>query len=373
MRLRSWWVRSSLFAASFAVPFGVSALAHAEGPCGDQTCPKNWECRQATATDGVACAPGQECAEPTATTFDYCEPLPCSSDADCAADMVCYSETRQICSDPPPCEKDADCAAPADSACTPETRSACVPRYLPPCETASDCGVGFTCEEPTCGCTSGSAGSGGGSAPSAGSSDGSAGSDPVPPDPPGDAGAAEPAEGSAGRPAPGAEDGGAPTPPDEVAPSDCTCPPATEKTCRLTLTACSTASDCPAGFTCETNPETSCSASSDGTTHCDTPNPARICAPPYTALVGSAGGGRGEDASGTPTHAGDPPKSDGTANSGSNGATADPDAETVTHESSSDGCSVARAPRPDTGAFGLAALAACGALGALGLRRKRAR
>jgi hypothetical protein len=377
MRSTRWWVRSGLFAVSFVAPLAVAALARAEGTCGDQTCPKNWECKQATATDGVACAPGEACPEPETTTFEYCAPLSCTSDADCAADMVCYSETNSVCADPPPCAKGADCAAPADGSCTPVTRSACVPRYVPPCETADDCGAGFTCEPEACGCSSGSSGSAGGGTPSAGGgSDGNAGSDPVPP---ADGGAAEPApaDGKAAPPAPAAADGGA-APSDDVAAPDCGCPATPTKVCRLTVTACSTASDCPAGFTCEANPQGVCSSSSDGKTDCAPVEPARICAPPYVELVGGASGpARGEDSGGTPTHAGDPPTSGEGSNSGSTAGPKDPsatakDPNAATPESSNEGCAVARSPRPDAGASGLAALAVVGALGAFAARRKRA-
>jgi hypothetical protein len=339
MRTNFRWVRSSLFAASFVVPLAVAALAQAESKCGEQTCPKNWECKQATATDGVACAPGEKCAEAVPTTFEYCAPLACSNDADCAADMVCYTETEQACPDAPPCAAGADCIAPADGACTAVTRSACVPRYVPPCESADDCGAGFTCEAAGCGCSAGSSGTGGSNP----ADPGSGGSEPAP------------------------SDGGA-APQDLVAP-DCGCPADPEKNCRLTVTACSADGDCPSGFTCEENPQTSCSQSSDGQSSCEPATPARLCAPPYTELVGGVGAGIGEDASGTPTHANDP--KGGATDEGSNAATTDPDA--AAHESTSDGCSVTRAPRQGAGAFGLAALAALGAMGAFGVRRKRAR
>jgi Cys-rich repeat protein len=153
-----------------------------------------------------------------------------------------------------------------------------------------------------------------------------------------------------------------------VAAPDCGCSATAEKTCRLTLTACSADSDCPAGFTCEANPQTSCSVSSNGETSCEPPNPARVCAPPYTELVSGVGAGHGEDASGTPIPADDPQKSGNSAGEATSGANAEP-----ASESASDGCSVARAPRPGAGAFGLGALAAFGALGVLGVRRQRAR
>jgi MYXO-CTERM domain-containing protein len=294
--------------------------------------------------------------------------------------MVCYTETTTLCADPPPCAKGADCVAPADGACEPETHSACVPRYVPPCETDSDCGTGFTCEleQSGCGCASaGSAGSSGsagsatpGNTPSDGSGakpapDGGAGDGFAPPPADGGADPAPPADGGAA-PAPVPSDGGAPPP-------DCSCPASTVKACKLKVTACEAASDCPAGFTCEDNPA-DCWASSDGSSGCNTPDPAKICAPPYTELVGGVGShGSAEDSSGTATggdtQAGEPPKG-APADPGetNNGAPRDIDPGEA-HDSSGSGCSVQPA-RGQTGEslalFGLALV------GLSALRRRRA-
>lgn len=384
-------------------PFAVSAAARA-ATCGDQTCPKNWECRSEPApTPGIACAPGADCAVPEPTTVEYCAPLPCSSNADCASDMVCYSETHTECDDPPPCAKDADCAAPADVACTSVTQSACVPRYVPPCGTDSDCGVGFTCEaQQDCSCGGSTGSAGGGPTPSSGSgsgsSSGSAGSSGSP---------AAPSDGGAADPLP-AEDGGAAPPDTKMAPDagappanepppECVCTPSKTKACKLVEVGCNAASDCPAGFTCEDNPSGSCWASSDGSSGCDVPDPAKICAPPYTDLVNGAG--RAEDGGGelgvptgsTGTGAPEPPKGgSGDGNSGTgggstggsnssagSGAQAQSDPEAAPHDAAQDsdettvthaGCSITNAPDATTASYGLVAL---GLAGLFGARRRR--
>jgi len=381
MQKRRPWVRVSLSFLVAVAPLAVSAVARAEA-CGDQTCPKNWECRSETATPDIACAPGADCALPEPSTLEYCAPLPCSSDADCASDMVCYSETHTECDDPPPCAKDADCVQHTDVPCTSVTQSACVPRYVPPCGTDSDCGVGFTCEaQQDCSC-GGSTGSAGGPTPSggSGSSSGSAGSSGSAPAP-ADAGSADPVPPQDGGAAPPdmkmAPDAGTPS---TEPPPECVCTSSKTKTCRLVEVGCNAASDCPAGFTCEDNPSGSCWASSDGSSGCDVPDPAKICAPPYTDLIG--GVGRAQDSGGelgVPTGAPEPPKSgSGDGNSSTGGGTAggddphaadpsqDPEETTVvTHG----GCAIANAPDATTASYGLVALGLAGLFGAWRRRR----
>src|SRR4051812_9042869 len=226
-------VRSSLAALTLAVPLAWGAAAQAQAACGDQTCPKNYECAtEPAACPAIACANDADCT-PCSGTTQYCAPLPCESDTDCADDMVCYKQTQETCPTAPPCAKGADCAAPADTACTSETISACVPRYLAPCEADADCGVGFTCEEEQeCAC-SGSAGSSSGSSGSASGSGGAAS---------GDGGSPAPAAGTSGKdPAPPADapppaDAGTPTPPSDAGtptPPDCSCQPSGTKACNL--------------------------------------------------------------------------------------------------------------------------------------------
>jgi MYXO-CTERM domain-containing protein len=146
--------------------------------------------------------------------------------------------------------------------------------------------------------------------------------------------------------------------------------------CDMTIVACATASDCPAGWTCEANPEGGvCSggAGPDGApeeTVCTTPDPAQICMPPYWDL-GYGGIGRDEQASGgsgegpgAPTVGGTPlpdspedPNTDGDEPGGFQG-----EGDDIANTSSdSGGCTVSHAHRPSGAAaflLGLAGLAA---------------
>jgi len=379
------WVRLSVSLLAGLLPFAVSVAARAAA-CGEQDCPKNWECKsESRPTDSIACAPGAECAIPEPATVEYCSPLPCSSDADCASDMVCYSGTQTECVDAPPCASGAECAAPADTGCTTVTVSACVPRYVLPCETASDCGTGFTCEEqedcacggsPGIGAGTPSSGSGSGPTPSDSGSSGSAGSSARPAAPPADGGAAEPVPAD-GAEAPADPDGK--VPPDggsELLPPDgqCTCTPSGVKACKLTVVGCTTTTDCPSGLTCEENPSGTCWAKSDGTSGCDTPDPARICAPPYTDLVSGAGraddsgGENGGSTTGTgapePPKSGGPPDGSGVPASVTSEPAADGSHDVVTHA----GCSLAGARDANARGYGLVAL---GLAGLFGARRRR--
>ena len=303
-------------------------------------------------------------------TVKDCSPLPCTSDSECAAGMVCYTETLENCDTAAPtCPAGADCPAPADAGCQPVTYSGCVPQYLVPCETDADCGAGFNCQvEEDCAC-GGSTGSAGGSAGSSGS-----GAEPSPPYPD-DAGAEKPAPDADG----GAADP-APTPPD-APPSDggCTCTPSTTKACNLKVIACSVDQGCLPGWTCGANPNGSCFASSDGTTGC-TADPPLICLPPYADLGFQYA--KGEDASGGgtvvtgtagTTSTGEPPTADqGGSSAGSAGTAsgASKDSSSGTESEDSGGCAVGHARGPLGASLGFAALAF---LGLLGARRRRAR
>jgi MYXO-CTERM domain-containing protein len=292
--------------------------------------------------------------------------------------MVCYKQTQQNCPTAPPCANGEKCAEPADTTCTTETVSACVPRYLTPCQADADCGVGFTCEEEQeCSC-SGSVGSAGSGSASAGSASGSGGGDassdggaPTPAAPaPADGGSADPVppEGSA----PSA-DGGTPTPP------DCTCAPSGTKACNLKIVACSVDQGCPSGWTCGDNPHRVCSSSSDGTTSCSG-DPAKVCLPPYADLslggsghdIGLDAPGRGETSGSAGTGGGNTttsppssnPESPGTAQDGSKAATS-PSSSTTESDS---GCAVGEPRGAASGTFGFLALAFAGLVG---LRRRR--
>lgn len=372
-------LRSSLVALAVALPLGWSARASADTVCGDTTCPKNYECKdEPVPCPDIACAPDQpNCTPPDCSgTTPRCEPLPCTNDADCADGMVCYTTTTtQDCPTAPPCAGD-NC--PDAVPCTPEAFSACVPRYLVPCEQADDCGPGFSCDaEQECSCAgstgSGSSGSASGSAGASSSGTPAAGDaatpDPAPaptPAPDVDAGMPDPgAEG--GMPAPEPADGGAP-------PSDCTCKPLDTKACNLKVVACSVDAGCLPGWSCQDNPYGACWASADGSSGCSA-DPPKICLPPYSDLVsvahdGSNAAGQDSGTGGSPTGTPEepvPPKEDtgsSASSAGTTGAGSQPAAS-----SDGGGCSIGRAPGSAGAAFGFAALAC---LGLLGARRRRA-
>jgi hypothetical protein len=182
-----------------------------------------------------------------------------------------------------------------------------------PCESASDCGAGFTCEEQQqCGCSS-SAGR-----PGAGDGDSS---EPVP------------ADSEAG--------GGSDSDP------DCTCTPTGEFACRVVITACSSDDECESGWTCIDNPEGVCSSDSEGNADCEQADPARLCAPPHYDLVGAGRGiSKGDSESGDPTSSPD--------NAGSEDDSADADSE----ERTSGGCAMTTSRSPNVLALLFAGVAA---------------
>jgi hypothetical protein len=92
----------------------------AQEPTCAGTCPRNFSCEVA---EICGSAPEFGEAPEACSTHAVCTALPCSSDADCDADMRCYEE--------------ADSDEPAT----------CAPRWLLGCNEAADCGAGFTCAE----------------------------------------------------------------------------------------------------------------------------------------------------------------------------------------------------------------------------------
>lgn len=355
-------LRSSVVALSLAVPLVWVASARADVTCGDQTCPKNYECAtENVACPEIACAPDDKGCVPCSGTTQYCSPLPCASDADCADDMVCYTQSQQVCDTTTACDAGQKCPPPSDPTCTTQQVSACVPRYLVPCQADADCGVGFTCEmEQSCTCASGSGTAGSGSASSASSGSASSGS--------ADGGTPTPApapsaSGNAPNQAPPADSGSTPSTP----PPDCNCAPSGTKTCNLTIVACSADQGCPAGWTCGDNPNGACSVSSDGQSSC-TADPPKICLPPYftQSLGGPAGHAGGLDTSGSGTTTGAPATGNAEAPST---PTKDAATSSTSDGASGGGCSVVEPRSSRNAMFGFAALALAGVFG---LRRRRA-
>lgn len=331
--MRAFSIISTLFALSSLAL--LSRPAQAQSTCSaNSDCVKGWTCQ---VTGGSACAspgcpPGEKCdPQPTDCVpqeFKSCRPGSCRADSDCADGMVCYTHTESNCV-PVACAPNQKCPEPD---CTPKTESTCVPRYLLPCTTASDCGSGFQCESAgeQCDCGSGT--------PSSGS---------------------------------GASGGTAPTPETP----NCTCEPSKELRCHAATVNCTADRDCSAGWTCATVTSGGCagapkSSSTPGAgaqggespaPDCTPPAEVKQCVPPYYGLIGGVRG-VSEDSSGTPTL--------GTGQGGASSAPIRPATEngSANDATSSAGCSVSRDPR--TGS----ALALFGALGLFGaLRRRRAR
>jgi MYXO-CTERM domain-containing protein len=356
------------FAACLLAPLLVSGRASAEETCGDQVCPKGYQCETYDlGCPAIACAPGSECPPCEPGTESVCVPAPCTSDADCADGMLCFTETRQECDDPAPCAGDdpgadagaegktpADCGEAVPTNCTTVSSSSCVPRWAVPCQAAADCGPGFTCEEQLQGGCPGSTGSEGGSTPEG-----------RPASPP-DGGGAEPS------PDDSSDSDDAATPPGEVPPSDggtdgCVFEPSGVSMCVPIEVACQSDSDCLAGWTCADNNEGACWASSDGSMGCDPVDPPKVCYPQYSDLGGGRGVAEG-DAGGEPTGGlggNESPTAPGSPGLDSDDGSAA--ADDTDGGNNSGGCAVSPARSGGAG-FGLLALALAGLLGA---RRRR--
>jgi hypothetical protein len=199
--------------------FGLALFATtaAARPCQRSTdCPAHFSC-EAIAQTGcaapAACPDGGPCpvAPPCeANDVKVCVSPDCRRDDDCPSDMICY--------------RDADART-------------CIPAYLAPCERASDCGDGFTCDEIVgthCHVTGGSGGT--------------------------------------------------------SSTSQCTTRGTGQYHCQLQVKGCSGANDCPNGFSCGANPALAeCSDSDDagvapdagGT--CASTSTSPVCLPPYAA------------------------------------------------------------------------------------------
>jgi MYXO-CTERM domain-containing protein len=319
--------------------FGLASRpAHAQSTCSsDSECVKGWTCQVSggSSCGAAPCAPGEKCEQQPSdcanVEYKSCRPAGCSADSDCADGMVCYTHTETNCA-PTACASGQECAAPV---CEPKTESACVPRYVLPCATASDCGAGFSCESAGEQCT---------------------------------------CSGSAGR-GDDASDGGASQPPE---PPDCTCQPSTELRCRAAIVTCDEDSDCSTtGWRCaqvasgsdcastpesDPNPGSGAQGSGAPPPDCRPSAPVKQCMPPYYDLVQGIEGGDREDSAGIPTLGG------GDANSGNGAVPGSAESDKDDATSSAAGCSVAHGSRAGS------TVALLGVLGLFGaLRRRRAR
>lgn len=280
---------SGRLAALFAAGTVTLVSGHARAACAtDADCGKGFAC-DVVATGGctvTACPSGQTC--PPSPPCDpvqikECVPGPCNADADCADGMVCFASERTDCPVSPPtpaCPPNTKCDVPPPDmgTCTTTTVKMCVPRYLLPCTTASDCGTGFDCvlDPPACWCSGSSGGGSPAPAPTASSSGG--GSYPMPPP-----GSTAPVPG----PAPSAVDAGQPM-------GGCGCTPSTTNHCTPQVVNCTANAQCPTGWTCRANGPAggACGVpilpdGGIGQVMCEpAPPPTMQCMPPYIDVIG---------------------------------------------------------------------------------------
>jgi hypothetical protein len=335
------------FAASAVFLFSSlsSAIVAPEPGCGDgAACGVGFECSVVGASGSCGstppCAPGAECPEPEpcVTTELYgCTPAHCSVNAECASGMVCHAWVQGCAQTDCACAPDVpDCGCGASTACEAKTVSMCTPRYLLPCQVAADCGEGFTCEAQMTDCaSSGSSGA----------------SDPLP-------------GGSGAAPAPAGGSAGVPSEPLPVA--GCDPQPTGQLHCVAKPINCTSAAQCPAGWSCEQEVNVTSPACAPGE-NCEArpaPEPvSAVCRPPYYGSISS-------DDLETPTTSngqGTGTKDGGTV-SGTPGGTPNPEATNDDSPSSNESaaCQMGHAPA-SSGVVSLLTL-----LGALfGLQRRR--
>ena len=243
--------------------------------------------RPACAMDDPNCD-AQAFAPPDCEPREYkaCVAAPCEADSDCPETMVCYAREVGVCSGgmtmAPVCLK-APCDPPPppqpQEECTTSTIRECTPRYWLPCEQASDCGEGFTCEEGisvACSGSTGTMGSSGGTAGASGAGTAGAGAMMAPVD--------------AGEAPRAGEAPALPLPADS-----CTSVPTGEFACQLKVMPCEADSACPAGMQCVANPSRSvCASTTPGTEQRPkmmTPGEAQDAGSPEPNNGQAAGGG----------------------------------------------------------------------------------
>lgn len=240
---------STIVAASFFVTaVGLVAPAAAQTCKADSDCLQGYTCvsEGVTSEPAPACPPNADCAKlaldgldgsASTSTIMICEPKPCSLDSDCGAGMICHEQTSGgcsggvalvSCSPNTPC--DAGTPTTSDpTTCATTTTKQCVFRWELPCNTAADCGDGFTCQPSVVGeCSAGSADGSGGTVSASGGSISS---------------------GPALLPDSGAQ---APTlpPVDAGAPPTCTTTTSFPGSCQPKATICAADADCPALWKC---------------------------------------------------------------------------------------------------------------------------
>jgi hypothetical protein len=136
---------------------------------GQEPCPEGEKCDDAgDDSEGSGGSSGEAKEEPPSTdppeptTWKYCEPKSCDTDAECGGDLVCVLETYACLDAPakmaptpdcPPDEEDCGGSEPGPDTetdpdpCEPETVGHCAPKWMAPCDADADCGPGFACVE----------------------------------------------------------------------------------------------------------------------------------------------------------------------------------------------------------------------------------
>ena len=231
----------------------------------DADCPSGFSCQEAGATDcAVLCPPGETCPEPDCDSevISACLPAECVTDADCPPELTCMTVGYSTCTntaETPPCPPGETCtdggveggSGGDGETCTDETVSFCVPPYVAPCTTDTDCGPGFTCIPATsCVCS------------------GSGSVTPLPDDP----------DGTETHPDEGDEPDGTGGSPDD----DCQCEETGEMMCQAEVIACASDAECPTDWTCDSITAGVCTYDVEtGVEECQYEETASVCLPPY--------------------------------------------------------------------------------------------
>lgn len=291
MTLRSLGVVCAVMLAGFV------SSARAETCQTDGDCGYGFTCvTQVYAT--CPCPPGGKCPVSCADSERrVCEPSVCTSDDECAENMVCNPEPARSA-----CPVGVATTCPPGVPCEPpvvpipecvDTVRYCTLRYRLPCQAAADCGPGFTCEEEElCSCRATPVKSGPSQItptrrPLPAADGGTPAADASVPSPP-------PSPTQPPLP-PSAADAGAPpdagsAPVGDAAVPDCECHGSGRNVCKVIEVACQAASDCPESFACEAAARAplSCAATppagvdaSVAPCHAQEPvDPAKHCVPP---------------------------------------------------------------------------------------------
>jgi len=118
-----WFSRCASALVAVCLPWMLAATAHAR-PCQNAAdCPAQFSCVSVGQTACAASCTGSDCeAGPACAASDIkvCRSAQCRSDVECPNGMFCYYTAAG---------------------------TGCLPRYVPPCASARDCGEGFECLE----------------------------------------------------------------------------------------------------------------------------------------------------------------------------------------------------------------------------------